>query len=324
MRLARRTVLATLALALLAGPVGAKAQQPAEKVPRIGWLTPGTGTIRESFRKALYELGYIEGRTISFEVRGAGDNLSRLPMLAAELVEAKVDIIVAVSLPAIEAAHQATRTIPIVMAFGGAGLLESGIVASLARPGGNVTGVHLLATELDGKRLELLLQAVPKANKVGVLNPALGYHLTEVARTAQAAKASLYVVDVPIGAQGYDRAFDLMVKARVGALLVPASPRFSRDGRWIADLAAKHRIPAMYEWGYLARAGGLLAYGPTNSELDRRSAAFVDKILKGAKPADLPVEQPTKFELVINLKTAKALNLTIPPSVLARADEVIQ
>jgi putative tryptophan/tyrosine transport system substrate-binding protein len=313
-----------LALALLAGPVGAKAQQPAEKVLRIGWLTPGTGTIRESFRKALYELGYIEGRTISFEVRGAGDNLSRLPMLAAELVEAKVDIIVAVSLPAIEAAHQATRTIPIVMAFGGAGLLESGIVASLARPGGNVTGVHLLATELDGKRLELLLQAVPKANKVGVLNPALGYHLTEVARTAQAAKASLYVVDVPIGAQGYDRAFDLMVKARVGALLVPASPRFSRDGRWIADLAAKHRIPAMYEWGYLARAGGLLAYGPTNSELDRRSAAFVDKILKGAKPADLPVEQPTKFELVINLKTAKALNLTIPPSVLARADEVIQ
>jgi putative tryptophan/tyrosine transport system substrate-binding protein len=305
-----------LALALLA--------EPAEKVLRIGWLTPGTGTIRESFRKALYELGYIEGRTISFEVRGAGDNLSRLPMLAAELVEAKVDIIVAVSLPAIEAAHQATRTIPIVMAFGGAGLLESGIVASLARPGGNVTGVHLLATELDGKRLELLLQAVPKANKVGVLNPALGYHLTEVARTAQAAKASLYVVDVPIGAQGYDRAFDLMVKARVGALLVPASPRFSRDGRWIADLAAKHRIPAMYEWGYLARAGGLLAYGPTNSELDRRSAAFVDKILKGAKPADLPVEQPTKFELVINLKTAKALNLTIPPSVLARADEVIQ
>jgi ABC-type uncharacterized transport system substrate-binding protein len=313
-----------LALALLAGPVGAKAQQPAEKVLRIGWLTPGTGTIRESFRKALYELGYIEGRTISFEVRGAGDNLSRLPMLAAELVEAKVDIIVAVSLPAIEAAHQATRTIPIVMAFGGAGLLESGIVASLARPGGNVTGVHLLATELDGKRLELLLQAVPKANKVGVLNPALGYHLTEVARTAQAAKASLYVVDVPIGAQGYDRAFDLMVKARVGALLVPASPRFSRDGRRIADLAAKHRIPAMYEWGYLARAGGLLAYGPTSGELDRRSAAFVDKILKGAKPADLPVEQPTKFELVINAKTAKALGLTIPPSVLARADEIIQ
>jgi putative ABC transport system substrate-binding protein len=211
------------------------------------------------------------------------------------------------------------------MAFWGrSGLIESGLVASLARPGGNVTGVYMLAEELDGKRLELLLQAAPKTRKVGVFDPEVGFSLPEVRRVAEALRVQLHVTAVEKGREGYQRAFDSMAKARVEALLVPSFPRFFKDVRQIIPLAAKHRIPAVYEWPSMANDGGLMAYGPTFAELDGRVAAFVDRILKGAKPGDQPIEQPTKFELVINLKTARALALTIPQSLLRRADEVIQ
>jgi ABC-type uncharacterized transport system substrate-binding protein len=262
-----------LAVSVLA-PLFGEAQE-ATKVYRIGWLSTAGGP-RTTFREALRELRYIEGQTFMFETRAAEDQLDRLPRLAAELVRSKVDIIAAVSLPAIRAASQATSTIPIVMAFGGAGLIESGIVASLAHPGGNVTGVHLLASEIDGKRLELLSQAVPKARKIAVLNPRLGYLFNEVEEVARAVRVQLDIVEVPPGLEGYNRAFDAIVKARADALLVPASPRFARDARTIIELAARRRVPAMYEWGRMAKAGGLIAYGPSPMDLDRRAAAYVD------------------------------------------------
>jgi putative tryptophan/tyrosine transport system substrate-binding protein len=211
------------------------------------------------------------------------------------------------------------------MAFwGGEGLIESGIVASFARPGANVTGVYMLAAELDAKRLELLLEAMPNAKRVAVLNPGLGWGaFTEVRRVAQAAKIQLHMTNVP-SSTGYEPAFEAMAKEQVDALLVPSFPRFYREHQRIIEMTARRRIAAMYEWGEIARAGGLMAYGPVFAELNRRVASYVDKILRGTKPADLPIEQPTKFELVINLKTAKAIGLTIPQSVLLRADQIIE
>jgi len=308
--------------AVLAAPLAAEAQQ-AGKVWRIGYLTPARAVLRSTLDAALRERGYLQGKTITIELRGADNDLDRLPLLAADLVRSRVDIIVAVSLSAILAARNATPTIPIVMAFGGAGAVEAGIVQSVASPGGNITGVYLAAAELDGKRLELLLQAVPHARTVGVLYPQKGWIYPAVRQVAQANGVHLHVTDVP-GPGGYEHVFDTMVKAHVDAVLVPSSPRFSRERRAIIDAAAKRRIPAAYEWGEMARAGGLMAYGPMFTELDRQVATYIDKILKGAKPADLPVEQPTKFELVINMKTAKVLGLTIPPSLLLRADQVIE
>jgi putative tryptophan/tyrosine transport system substrate-binding protein len=322
--LERRTFITLVAASLLAAPLAAEAQQT-KRAYRIGWITPAVieGGWR-AFREAVRALGYVEGQTVAFESRSADDDLDRLPRLAAELVQSKVDVIVAVSSPAILAARQATNTIPIVMAFWGtSGLIESGIVANLARPGGNVTGVYMLAAELDAKRLELLVQAVPKARKVGVLDPGPGFTLTEVQKVAKALGVQLHVTAAGGGREGYQRAFESMAKANVEALLVPSSPRFARDVLQIIELAARRRTPAAYEWSSMAEDGGLMAYGPTLAELQGRVAAFVDRILKGAKPADLPIEQPTKFELVINLKTAKALGRTIPPSLLARADKVI-
>jgi ABC-type uncharacterized transport system substrate-binding protein len=321
----RDAVAAVLTVGLLAAWRVSEAQ-PARKAYRIGWLTPTVleGTSR-AFLQALGALGHVEGQTVAIELRSAEDDLERLPRLAAELVHSKVDVIVAVSAPAIRAARQVTDTIPIVMAFWGTtGLVESGIVASLARPGGNVTGVHMLAAELDAKRLELLLQAVPKARKVGVLDPGPGVTFTEVRRVAEAVGAQLHVTVVGRGREGYQRAFESMAKAQVEVLLVPSFPRFFNEGRQIIELAARRRIPAMYEWSSMAADGGLMAYGPTLAELLGRVAAFVDRILKGARPADLPVEQPTRFELVINMKTARALGLTIAPAVLLRADRVIE
>ncbi|HET6373817.1 MAG TPA: ABC transporter substrate-binding protein [Candidatus Polarisedimenticolia bacterium] len=322
----RRTFLGVIAGGLLAAPLAAEAQ-PAGKVYRIGWLTPAVMEApSRSQREALRALGYVEGQAVAFESRSAEDHLERLPRLAADLVDSKVDVIVAVCPPAILAARQATDTIPIVMAYWGAGgLIESGIVANFARLGGNVTGVYMLAAELEVKRLELLLQAVPKARNVAVLDlQAVGFTLTEVQKVAEARGVQLHVTAVGSGREGYQRAFDGMAKARVEALLVPSLPRYFRDARQIIVLAAKRRIPAVYEWPSMAEAGGLMAYGPTFAELDGRVAAFIDRILKGAKPAEIPVIQPTKFELVINLKTAKALGLTIPPSLLQRADQVIE
>ena len=322
----RRAFIGTLVGGLLAVPVAARAQQ-AGRIYRIGWLTPAVmDAPTRSQREALRASGYVEGQTVAFESRSAEDHLDRLPSLAADLVHSKVDVIVAVSPPAILAARQATDTIPIVMAYWGAGgLIESGIVANFARPGGNVTGVYMLAAELDVKRLELLLQAVPKARKVAVLDlQAAGFTLTEVQKVAEARGVQLHVTAVGSGREGYERAFDGMAKARVEALLVPSFPRYFRNARQIIELAAKRRIPAVYEWPSMAEAGGLMAYGPTFAELDGRVAAFIDRILKGANPADMPVIQPSKFELVINLKTAKSLGLTVPQALLQRADQVIE
>jgi putative ABC transport system substrate-binding protein len=310
---------------LLGTPVVAGAQRPA-KLHRIGWLTPTVleGTSR-AFGEALRGLGHVEGQTVVIETRSADDDLDRLARLATELVQSKVDVIVAVSPPAIRAAKQVTDSVPIVMAFWGTtGLIESGMVASLARPGGNVTGVHMLAAELDAKRLELLLQAVPRARKVGVLDPGAGLSLSEVQRMAQSLGIQLQVAAVGRGRDSYQRAFDSLARAQVEALVVPSFPRFFNEARQIIDLAAQRRLPAVYEWGAMARDGGLMAYGPTLTELLGRAAVFVDRILKGARPADLPVEQPTTFQLVLNLKTARALGLTIPESVLRRADEVVE
>jgi putative ABC transport system substrate-binding protein len=294
------------------------------KIARIGFLTPASGGVWPEFVEALRALGYVENRTITFEVRAAGDNLDRLPELAAELVRSKVDVIVAVSPPAILAAKQATSTIPIVMGFwGGEGLIESGVVASFARPGGNITGVYMLAAELDAKRFELLLGALPNARKVAVLNPGDGWTFTEVRQAARAARVQLHITDPP-GSEGYDRVFDTMAKARVDAVLVLSFPRFYFEHKRIIKAAAKRRIPAMYEWGEIARDGGLIAYGPVFAELVGRVALYVDRILKGDKPGDLAIEQPTKFELVVNLKTARALGIQIPESIMVRADEVIR
>jgi putative ABC transport system substrate-binding protein len=316
------TVVASLLL--LAAPI-AKAQ-PVGKVWRIGYLTPSQIPM-ETMIAALRELGYVEGRTAKFEIRSAQNNFDRLPELAAELVRTPVDIIVAVSPPAIVAARRATTTVPIVMGFwGGQGLIESGVVASFSRPGGNVTGVYMLADELDVKRFELLLEAVPKARTVAMLNPGGGWNVSrltdDMRRIAESRGARFLVSDE--SRDGYGATFAAMNKAKVEAVLVPSFPRFYREQASIVEAAAKHRIPGMYEWGDMARAGGLMAYGPVIAELNRRVATYVDKIFKGANPGDLPVEQPTKFELVINLKAAKALGITIPQALLLRADEVIQ
>jgi putative ABC transport system substrate-binding protein len=320
----RRTFIVGIALGTQPSFVGA---QQARRTWRIGYLTP-SDIPRETLVAALSEVGYVEGRTARLEVRSAQNDFDRLPELAADLVRARVDIIVAVSPPAIVAARRATDTIPIVMAFwGGEGLVESGVVASFSHPGGNVTGVYMLADELDVKRLELLLDAVPKARTVAMLNPGGGWNISrlteDMRQVAERHDARFLVSDAPVPG-GYATTFAAMSKAKVDALLVPSFPRFYREHLSIIEAAARYRIPAMYEWGEIARDGGLIAYGPVIAELNRRVAIYADKILKGARAGDLAVEQPTKFELVINLKTMKALGLTIPQSLLLRADEVIQ
>ena len=274
--------------------------------------------------EALPTLGYVDGQTARFEIRTAQNDLDRLPALAADLVRTPVDIIVAVSPPAIVAAQQATTTIPVVMAFwGGEGLLESGVVASFARPGGHVTGVYLLAAGLDAKRFELLLETVPQARTVSGAQPGPRWSLTHLQHVAEPHRIVLRISDVP-GPEGYDATFAALSQTPVDAVLVPSFPRFYREHQLIIEAAAQRRIPAIYEWGDMARAGGLMAYGPVRADIHQRAATYVDKILKGAKPADLPVEQPMKFELVINFKTAQALGLTIPPSLLFQATEVIR
>jgi putative ABC transport system substrate-binding protein len=320
----RRVFVVCTASGLAMGFSVARAQK---RVWRIAYLSP-VDIPRETLTAALAELGYVEGRTMQLEVRSAQNDFQRLPELAADLVRAHVDIIVAVSPPAIVAASRATKTIPIVMAFwGGEGLIESGVVASFSHPGGNVTGVYMLADELEVKRLELLLDAVPKARSVGMLNPGAGWSiakLTEDMRQIAERHGSRFIVSDVAGPGDYDAAFAAMSNAKVDAVVVPSFPRFYREHLLIVDAAAKHRIPAIYEWGDIARDGGLIAYGPVVADLNRRVAIYVDKILEGAKPGDLPVEQPAKFELVINLKTMKALGLTIPEPLLLRADELIR
>jgi len=316
---------------LLAAPLAAEAQQAA-KIARIGYLAgslAGNPHLPEAFRQGLRDLGYVEGRTVVIEYRDAEGKLERLPALAVELVALKVDVILAGGTPQALAAKQATRTLPIVFAAH-ADPVGSGLVTSLARPGGNVTGLSLLAPELVGKRLEQLKQAVPGVNRVAVLwEPGAYVELTErdILKETEVAARALGVRLQFVEARGpadFDRAFSDMTRARAGALTVLPSTMFIIERRRLVDLAAKNRLPAVYTSREYVDAGGLMAYGPSIADLFRRAATYVDKILKGAKPGDLPVEQPTKFELVINLKTAKALGLTIPPSVLSRADEVLQ
>ncbi len=318
-----------LALGMLAALPAAGAQQP-KKVPRIGVLWPYSPTVAsplaQAFRQGLRGLGYVEGQNIALEERWAEEKYDRLPSLAAELVRLNVDIIVAATTTAIQAAQHATRTIPIVMTITN-DPVDSGFVASLARPGGNITGLSLLSPELSGKRLELLKEATPKVSRVAVLwnssNPSHPLLLRETEAAARALRVQLQPLEVR-GPTEVDSAFSTMTRDRAGALIVLPDAIFRNQQRRIADLAAKSRLPAMYWTRELVDAGGLMAYGANIPDLFRRAATYVDKILKGTKPADLPVEQPTRFELVINMKTAKALGLTFPQTILIRADHLIQ
>ena len=325
----RNTVLALLALG--AAPLAAEAQQAA-KVARVGYLSPNLAAsphLRDAFLQGLRDLGYVEGRNVVIEYRDAEGKLEQFPALAAELVALKVDVILAEGgTLGPRVAMRATSTIPIVFAAGDP--VGSGLVTSLARPGGNVTGLSTFGAELVGKRLELLKQAVPGVDRVAVLwlPGALGERtdkdmLTGADVAARALGVRLQFVEAR-GPDEFARAFSDMSSARAGALTVLPSNRFLREHRRLVDLAAESRLPAVYTSREFVDAGGLMSYGANSADLHRRAATYVDKILKGAKPGDLPVEQPTKFELVINLKTAKALGLTIPQSVLAHADEVLQ
>jgi putative ABC transport system substrate-binding protein len=325
----RREFIGTLAGGLLAAPLAAEAQQ-AGKVHRIGMLETTSMALNaadiEAFRQGLRELGYVEGRNYIIEYRSADGRSERFPDLATELVRLKVDVIVTRGTPAVFAAKNATGVIPVVMAASSDPVL-SGVVASLARPGGNVTGLSSIVHEVSGKRLELLREIVPGVSRIAVLfvmsNPAEALQWKETEIAASSLRVQLQLLDVR-KAGDFGRAFDAAITQRAGALVVGLDTLTQVNHRPIVDLAAKHRLPAIYGAREFVDAGGLIAYGVSYPDLYRRAATYVDKILKGAKPADLPVEQPTKFELVVNLKTAKALGLTIPPSLLQRADEVIQ
>ena len=316
-------------VAALAAPLDVESQQ-AGKIPSIGLLWPFSPAIAspfaDAFRQGLGGLGYVEGQNVSLEERWAEGRFDRLASLAAELVRLNVDVPLTASTPAARAAQQATRTIPIVMVFV-SDPVESGLVANLARPGGNTTGLSFTHPELSRKRLQLLKEVIPKVSRVAVLsnpsNPNTPPLLRETEAAARALRVQLHVVEVRDSTQ-LDSAFSAMTRDRAGALVVMPDVLFQDQRRRIVDLAAKSRLPAMYSWREPVDAGGLMAYGASGPNILRRAASYVDKILKGAKPGDLPVEQPTTFELVINLKTAKALGLTIPPSLLARADQVIE
>jgi putative tryptophan/tyrosine transport system substrate-binding protein len=318
-----------VAVVLLALGVIAEAQQPT-KVPRIGFLatvSPSTISDRiEALRHGLRELGYVEGKNIVVEWRYAEGKLDRLPALAAELVRLKTDLIVTAGPQATRRAKEATVTIPIVMGFDN-DPVGSGFVASLARPGGNITGLSTLAPQISGKQLELLKEIVPKLSRVAVLGdsnePGNAQALKEVELAAGAFKVQLQYLDV-LNLKDIENSFQSASKQRAGAVLVLAGPVMPAHRTEVVNLAAKNRLPAMYFRSDFVEAGGLMTYNVNYNDLFRRAATYVDKILKGAKPADLPVEQPTKFELVINLKTAKQIGLTIPPNVLARADKVIR
>jgi putative tryptophan/tyrosine transport system substrate-binding protein len=320
----RREFISVLGSATLAWPIAVRAQQPGE-VRRIGVLGETPGPQWKAFRQALGELGYADGQSIALEWRWAEGQRGRFPDLAAELVRLRMDVIVAEGSSAIRAAKTATSTIPIVMTIAG-DPVGMGLVSSLNRPGGNITGSSSLSPELYSKQIELLKELVPELTRIGVLwtgNPEARLALKKIESAAEALGVHLHLVEAQREAE-LDSAFSVLTAARPAALLVVADPTFDSLQRQIADLAAKARLPAVYNKSLFAKAGGLLVYGAVYSEFFRRAAYYVDKILKGAKPADLPVEQPTKFELVINLKTAKALGLTVPPALLVRADEVIE
>jgi ABC-type uncharacterized transport system substrate-binding protein len=328
MRLIGLAVALILSLAL--APLAAEAQEAAKKTAKIGYLGFSTSSLESerigAFREGLRELGYVEGRNLTIEYRWAEGKLEQLQDLAQQLVSLKPDVIVAMSNDPIIALKRATQAIPIVMASSG-DVVVAGLVASLARPGGNVTGLTNLSDELSTKWLELLWQAVPTLSRVAVIRvPQSSPHAVRW-RDIQAAAQRIGVTTQSVEVQtpgDIERGYDVLRKDRVNALIVLPHAVTVAHRKQIVDLALRNRLPGMYPWREFAMEGGLVSYSASLPELYRRAATYVDKILKGAKPADLPVEQPTKFELVINLKTAKALGLTIPPSLLQRADEVIQ
>ena len=319
--------LGALLLALCSSP---EAQQP-KKVPRIGVLFPGfpaTYAARsQSFLRGLHDLGWVDGQTIKIEWRWGEDRVEKLPSLAAELVRLSVDVTVANGTPAIKALKDATNTIPIVMAAIG-DATGIGLVESLARPGGNVTGLSVLAPELSGKRLELLKGVVPRLSRVAViLNPTNPMYRPELQETQDAARTLELRIQPIVEATDLNtlrEGFTMLSRDRVRAFLLFTDAIFTSMRSRIVEYATKSRLPGMYYTSEFADDGGLISYAPNMPDLFRRAAVYVDKILKGAKPADLPVEQPMKFEFVINLKTAKQIGLTIPPNVLARADKVIR
>jgi putative ABC transport system substrate-binding protein len=328
--MAFRTWLAVIVtLGCLAAPLGAGAQ-PSAKVSRIGLLggtSPEVSPYWAVFFERLRELGHVEGQNIAFEGRWYGDDLDRLPALAAELVQLPVDVIVAGAPPAPEAAKRATSAIPIVMAGTHPDPVGSGLVASFRRPGGNVTGLALDAAQLRGKQLQMLKEAVPGVSRVAILaDPTNPLHAEELRRLevgARALKVRLHVVEARAPSE-FPKAFAAATRERAGALLVLGGSMLFTHRARLAELAIQNRLPALLTARDSVEAGAFMAYGADLRAGFRRAADYVDRILKGARPADLPVEQPTKFELVINLRTAKTLGLTIPPAVLARADEVIQ
>jgi putative ABC transport system substrate-binding protein len=326
----RRAFIASIAGGLLARPLAVGAQ-PAPKVPRVGLLllfgTPGQpNSLVDAFRGGLRDLGYVEGETVLIDYRWAEGQEHRLGDDAADLARLKVAVIVTPGTPATMAARAATRTIPVVMTNVG-DPVGSGIVASLARPGGNVTGLSLLDAELDGKRIELLKEAVPHLSRLAILwsanDPGMTLAFGRVEAAAKALGFALQNLAVREPAE-FPRAFETARAGRAEALFVTAQPFTNQHRAQILYLVAKHRLPAIYTLRSFVDAGGLMSYGPSQADQYRRAASYVDRILKGARPADLPVEQPTKFELAINLKTARALGLTIPVGLLQRADQVIE
>jgi putative ABC transport system substrate-binding protein len=315
-----------LSAILFAVYVPVEAQQP-NKIPRIGYLSSGSASIRtEAFRQGLRELGYIEGKNITIEYRNAEGKIERYSDLASDLVSLKVDVIFVPSTPGALAAKNATKTIPIVFTSVG-DPVGNGLVASLARPGGNITGLSTLAPDLSGKELELLKETVPKVSRVAVVynpdNPGKTSSLRETEVAARALRLQLQPLEVR-DPSDIEPAFQAARREKTGALIVLRDVVTIGQTKRIVELALKNQLPAIYGDRDFVDAGGLMSYGPNMSDLFRRAAVYVDKILKGAKPADLPVEQPTKFEFIINLKAAKQIGLTIPPNVLARADKVIK
>jgi len=304
--------------------------QAAEKIARIGYMAAPTSSAElpriDAFRQGLRALGYVEGHNIAIDYRFADGKFERLPEVAAELVRLKVDVLIAVSTNAALVAKRATSTIPILF-IGVSGPIEAGLVESLARPGGNITGLTNIASVLSGKRLEVLKETIPKLSRIAVLwdpqNPGSSLQWKECEIAAKELGLRIYPMEVS-SANKYESAFNEAMKARSAALAVTLNPLAASNQKRLVELAAKYRLPAIYAREDFANNGGLMSYGPSHAAEGRDAARLVDKILKGAKPADLPVEQPTKFEFIVNLKAAKQIGLTIPPNVLARADRVIR
>ena len=326
----RRRFLLTSLAGAFAAP-GAAGAQPAGKVPKIGWLSDGVRVglrsyLHDAFIRGLLDLGYVEGQTVTFERRDAAQKMDMLDALAAELVARNVDVIVATSGAAALAAKRRTTVIPIIVAESG-DPVAIGLVASLARPGGNVTGMSLTEPQLTAKRLQLLKELAPRISNVAVLFhmpfPATLLALNEARAAAPQLGLAITPMEV-VGPRAIEAAFSATIRQRADALLTSGDPFTARYRGPIISLAARHHMPATYALREFADDGGLMAYGPNLAGVYRDTAVFVDKVLKGAKPAELPIQQPTKFEFIVNLKTARALGLTIPPSLLLRADQVLE